>query len=187
MDSTGAFGFIADNLCNLATAIVFGLTTSASSWEAFQQAIKALTKVFVNRRDLAVKHTKYLNMLKWDKTNPHILITHAYPCAVNWGIINENGTHLDLLAHVYVDDAFMLATDRKHMETVLVVAIEAIFVVMGKPNTAVRQCPLAMDKWLELVIGPTQTMLGLNIDTNKLTVHIPYKHLNKILNLLNST
>jgi hypothetical protein len=33
---TGAFGFIADNLYNLATAMVFGLTTSASSWEAFQ-------------------------------------------------------------------------------------------------------------------------------------------------------
>jgi hypothetical protein len=35
-DLTGAFGFIANNLYNLATAMVFGLTTSASSWEAFQ-------------------------------------------------------------------------------------------------------------------------------------------------------
>jgi hypothetical protein len=33
---TGAFGFIAYDLCNLATAIVFGSTTSSSSWEAFQ-------------------------------------------------------------------------------------------------------------------------------------------------------
>jgi hypothetical protein len=33
---TGAFGFIADNLYNLATAMVFGLTASASSWEAFR-------------------------------------------------------------------------------------------------------------------------------------------------------
>jgi hypothetical protein len=31
-DLTGAFGFIADELYNLATAIVFGLTASASSW-----------------------------------------------------------------------------------------------------------------------------------------------------------
>jgi hypothetical protein len=32
---TGAFGFIADELFNLAMAMVFGSTASASSWEAF--------------------------------------------------------------------------------------------------------------------------------------------------------
>ncbi len=45
-DLTGAFIFRADELYNLVTAMVFGLTASASSWEAFRQAIKALTKVF---------------------------------------------------------------------------------------------------------------------------------------------
>ncbi len=34
-DLTRAFGFIANYLYNLATAIVFALTTSPSSWEAF--------------------------------------------------------------------------------------------------------------------------------------------------------
>ncbi len=81
----------------------------------------------------------------------------------------------------------MLTIDKAHMEAVLATAIEAIFVMMGEPNIAVRQCPLAMDKWLELVIGPTKTMLGLIIDTNKLTVYIPYKYLNKVLLLHNST
>jgi hypothetical protein len=51
-DLTGAFGFIADDLFNLATAMVFGSTASASSWEAFRRAIEALTKVFTNRPDL---------------------------------------------------------------------------------------------------------------------------------------
>ncbi len=32
---TGAFGFMAGGYCNLATAMVFGSTTSASSWEPF--------------------------------------------------------------------------------------------------------------------------------------------------------
>jgi hypothetical protein len=45
-DLTGAFNFIADKLYNLATAMVFGSTASASSWEAFRRAIKALTKDF---------------------------------------------------------------------------------------------------------------------------------------------
>ena len=70
---------------------------------------------------------------------------------------------------------------------VLAAVIKAIFVVMGEPNIAVRQCPLAMDKWSELVVGPKQTMLGLIIDTNKLTISIPYKYLKEVLDLLNST
>ncbi len=34
-DLTGAFGFLADDFYNLATAMVFGSTASASSWESF--------------------------------------------------------------------------------------------------------------------------------------------------------
>ena len=115
---------------------------------------------------------------------------HNHTCVTlchNQGIINKNGTRLDLPALIYVNDALMLATDRAHIETVLATAIKAIFVVRGKPNTAVKQCPLTMDKWLELVIGLKQTMLGLIIDTNKLTISIPYKYLKEVLDLLNST
>ncbi len=66
------------------------------------------------------------------------------------------------------------------MEMVLAAAIKTIFVVMWEPDTAVRQCPLAMDKWSEMVIRLTQTMLGLIINTNKLTLSISYKYLNKV-------
>ncbi len=105
-DLTQAFGFIANYLYNLGTAIVFALTTSASSWEAFWQAI-----VFAKRKDLVVEHKKYLDMFKWEETDPHMMITCAYPWDLNWGIINKNGTRLDLPACIYVDDALMLATD----------------------------------------------------------------------------
>jgi hypothetical protein len=36
VDLTGAFGFIANDYYNLATAMVFGSTTSALSWKPFQ-------------------------------------------------------------------------------------------------------------------------------------------------------
>jgi hypothetical protein len=126
-------------------------------------------------------------MIKWDKMDPLVTITRAYPCTINRGIINENRICLDLPAQIYVDDALMLTIDRAHMEMVLAAAIEAIFLVMGEPKIAVMQCPLAMDKWLELVIGLKQTMLGLIIDTNKLTISIPYKHLKEVLDILNFT
>jgi hypothetical protein len=35
------------------------------------------------------------------------------------------------------------------MELRLAALIEAIFVIMGTPDTTVRQCPLALDKWLD--------------------------------------
>jgi hypothetical protein len=63
-DLSEAFGFIAVKLYNLATSLVFGLTASASSWEASRQAIEALTKVIANRPNLVVRHKKFIDMLK---------------------------------------------------------------------------------------------------------------------------
>ncbi len=186
-DLIGAFGFIADELYNLATAMVFGSTVSPSSWEAFRQAIKALTKVFANRPNLVVKHKKFIDMLKWEKIDPSAELTPSFTCTINCGIMDDARNWIDLPARIYVDDALMLALGVDHMKMVLAATIEAIFVVMGEPDVAVRQCPLAMDKWLELVIGPKQTMLGLIIDTNRLTVPIPPKYLQEVLELLNST
>jgi hypothetical protein len=81
----------------------------------------------------------------------------------------------------------MLALCWAHMEWVIAALIEAIFVVMGEPDTALRQCPLAMDKWLELVVGPILIMLRLIINTNKLTVSIPKWYISELCNLIITT
>jgi hypothetical protein len=91
--------------------------------------------------------------------------------------MDDARNRIDLPACIYVDNALMLALDADHMKMVLEATIKAIFIVMGKLDVAVRQCPLAMDKWLELVIGPKQTMFGLIINTNKLTIAIPAKYI----------
>ncbi len=57
---------------------------------------------------------------------------------------------------------------------------------MGKPDKTVRQCPLAMDKWLELIVTPKQRMLGHIIDTNTLTVGIPPNYVKEVLDLINT-
>jgi hypothetical protein len=186
-DLTGAFGFIADKLYNLATAMVFGSTASASSWEAFRWAIKTLMKVFANRPNLVVRHKTFIDVLRWEEIDPSAELTPAFSCTINHGIMDDAGNWMDLPARIYVDNALMLALDVDHMKMVLAATIKAIFVVIGEPDVAVRQCPLAMRKWLELVISPKQTMLGLIIDTNRLTVTIPPKYLQELLELLNST
>ncbi len=186
-DSTGAFGFIAEELYNLATAMVFGSTASASSWEAFRRAIKCLTKVFANRPDLVIRPKKFIDMVKWKEIDSSAKLTPAFSCTINQGIIDNAGNQTDLPAHKYDGNALMLALDIDHMKMVLAAMNKAIIVVMGEPDVAVRQCPLAMEKWLELVIGPKQTMLELTIDTSRLTVAIPAKYLQEVLDLLNST
>ena len=71
-------------------------------------------------------------------------------------------------ARIFVDDSLLLAIGCCLTEMAIAALIEAIFVIMGKPDTAIRQCLLAMDKWVDMVAGPIQTMLGLVINTNKL-------------------
>jgi hypothetical protein len=103
-DLTEAFGFIADKLYNLATATVFGLTASASSWEPFRQAIKALTKVFANRPNLVVRHKNFIDKLKWEEIDPSAELTSTFSCTINCGIMDDAGYRIDLPARIYVDD-----------------------------------------------------------------------------------
>ena len=86
-----------------------------------------------------------------------------------------------------MDDALLLGRSKQRILTRLAALIDAIFVVMGKPDTLVRQCPLAMAKWSKLIVGPVQTMLGLDINTYRLSVGIPTQYVQEVLKLLNNT
>jgi hypothetical protein len=138
-DLTGAFNFIADELYNLATAMVFSSTASASSWEAFRQAIKALTKVFANRPNLVVGHRKIIDMLKWEDIDPSTKLTPAFSFTINRGIMDNARNWIDLPTCIYVDNTLMLALEVDHMKMFLAATIKAIFVVMGEQDVAVRQ------------------------------------------------
>ena len=46
---------------------------------------------------------------------------------------------------------------------------------------------LALDKWVEMVTGPVQTMLGLNLDTNRLTVAILSSYVGDVRDIINIT
>ncbi len=142
---------------------------------------------YTDRPDLVITHKHYLNMISWAEHDPTAKITPAVPCLMNKGTLEAHSNRAKLPARIYVNDAFMLALSQCHMELVLAALIEAIFVIISKPDTTVRQCPLAMDKWLELVVAPKQRMLGLIIDTNNLTVDVPPYYIAEVLDLINTT
>ena len=112
------------------------------------------------------KHKKYLDMINWATIDPSVVLTKAVACAINQGVLDGTGVARPRPARIFVDDSLLLAISRWLMMMALAALIEAIFVVMGEPNTAIQKCPLAQDKWVEMVAGPVQTSLGLILDTN---------------------
>ncbi len=125
--------------------MVFGSTVSASSWEPFRCAIQALSVAYAHHHDLIDKHTKNLDMISWAPLNPAPDLAKAVQGSINTGVLNDQGMKVPLPVRIYVDDALTLATSKESMEQVLAALIEAIFVVMGAPDTSVHQCSLAMD------------------------------------------
>ena len=55
-DLAGSFSFVVGSIFFLATAMVFGLVVSESSWEPFRRAIMAMTHVYFGKKGLEVTH-----------------------------------------------------------------------------------------------------------------------------------
>ena len=126
-------------------------------------------------------------MIRWATIDPMIKLVQAAACAINAGVLDETGAAKKLPARIFVDDSLLLAIGQRLMEMALAALIEALFVIMSKPDTTIKQCPLALDKWAEMVPRPTQTMLGLIHDTNELTVGIPEPYVSELHNLIGAT
>lgn len=185
-DVAGAFGFLAAGLYCLPTAMVFGSNTSATSWEPFRRAIEGLTVVMANRKDLLVKHKDLLDMVSWQKFGKTPLV-QAHVCPLNPGILDSEGNEIVAPTRFYVDDALLATRGRQAIMLRMAVVIEAIFQVMGEPNVALRQCPLAMDKWEEACVGIDQLVLGLDVSTRRLVVGIPEAYRAEVYRLLETT
>jgi hypothetical protein len=134
--------------------------------------------------DLVNKYRELLDLLKWQETPLGTKLLQAFSCDINPGIKEEPGTITPLSANIYVDDILAAAAFKKYMERLLAATIEAIFIVCGRPDIFVRQCPLSMEKWFELIVGPKQIVLGLIVDTNKMTVGITEDYIQQVRTLL---
>jgi hypothetical protein len=138
--------------------------------------------IFSKRDDLVEKHRELLDVLKWNKDvqTQHEQLIKAYPCEMNQGILDG----FELTADIYVNDILGATAFKKNMIRLLAAIIEAIFTVCGRANTAVRQCPLSLEKWHKPIVGPKQIVLGLVVDTSKMTVGITDEYLDQVRLLL---
>ena len=143
-DLTGAFGFYADDYYCLATAMVFGSNTSATSWEPFRRSIEALSCQYANRPDLVAKHRRYLDMIEWAPAVATGKPVRATPCAFNRGVLDSTGTPTPRPARIYVDDALIAAVGQLAMEMALAAIIDVtqfIYPPTGKQHRGAHQLP----------------------------------------------
>jgi hypothetical protein len=71
-------------------------------------------------------------MLKWEEIDTSAKLTSPFSCTINRGIIDDARNWIDLPAHIYVDNALMMALDIDHMKMVLAAMIKAIFFCYGQ-------------------------------------------------------
>ncbi len=126
------------------------------------------------------KHKDLLSALQWDNNPVAINLVKAVKCMLNQGILNDNLTLSPPSAEIYVDDILGAAVSKKWILKLLASIIQSTFIVCGRPHTNVSQCPLSLEKWSELIVGPHQIILGLVIDTNEMTVKISDEYLNEV-------
>ncbi len=125
-------------------------------------------------------------MISWAPLDLATDLARVMSCSINTGVLDNQGNRVPLPARIYVHNALTLAISKENMEQVLAALIEAIFVVMGIPDTSVCQCSLAMDKREKLHTTPIQTMLGLLIDTNRMIVSVPDDYIKGVCLLIES-
>ena len=162
----------------------FGSNTSASSWEPLRRAIRNLIPIFFVREDLIIRHKKYIDVLKWQDETSLPDPVPAKSCNINCGVLDVLGNLIPPPAKFYIDDIMQAAVTRHWIIKSLAATIEAIFTVCSLPDIDVRQCPLSLEKWLELILGWGQIILGLVVDSNRLTVGITDEYLKQVCELL---
>ena len=84
-----------------------------------------------------------------------------------------------MTANIYVDNILAGAALCDSMIILLAAIIKAIFLVCGTPDIAVCQCPLSLEKWFKLIVGPMQIMLGLVLNANRMAVGITNKYIER--------
>lgn len=182
----GAFGFLIHGLYYfVTTAMVFGSIVSATSWEPFRRAIEQMTEALSLRTDLAAKHKSFLDMITIaDPPDQDTTFVAAVPCEINKGVLDEDGNQRPIPNFIYVDDC-LLACAYRYVRNYLAACIEAIFAVLGRPDTSRRQCPLALDKWIGMTVSHRIVSIGLIFDSRRLTVGITKEYTDEVLDIIN--
>ena len=126
-------------------------------------------------------------MLSWELPKPTAPNqVSAAKCPLNPGVLEPLGNQKCSPSRIWVDGALLAAVGVFGMKLALVAVIESIFAVMGEPDTTLRQCHLAMDKWEKIVVAEHHLALGLIVKSRSLTVAITREYADSTLQIINT-
>ncbi len=139
--------------------------------------------------DLVAKYDWLLQKLRWSNaTSPpgSTTMVRARPCSQHTGVFNSAGRRLPTKHNIYMDDD-LLAKVRTYMPQALALGLEGIFTIMGHPCPLLCPLAVALDKLNKLEVSPSQILLGLQVNTQEMTLTISDKFRSKVLALLTTT
>ena len=85
------------------------------------------------------------------------------------------------------DDIYLDITDWARFKQATAAIIEAVFILLGKPDLTLCQDPISWDKLLELTITPGDHVLGLVLDLHCLTIGAPPDLIAAMVHFLRTT
>jgi hypothetical protein len=190
-DVAGAFSYILAKHLFFQVGLTFRADFSPANWEAVQRVQSALAKQLFFDTSLVSKHQAVLDKIKWCRSlgSRHTpRFTPAIRDALNPGVHDDIGNPVPTPHGICVDDDIYLdVANTSRFEQAIAASIEAIFILLGESNTALRQDPISWDKLHELLVAPTNRVLGLVLDLRRLTVGMPPEFISATIALLGST
>ena len=166
-----------------------GADFSPATWEVCRQMVEQLATALFADKSLVEKHKKYLDKLQWGKKlGKSTKFVQAHASEVYKGVLTKDGTPENTPHHLFVDDdVYAEILERARILQAIAAGIEAVFIILGDSALDCRQDPIAWDKLFEMVINYTNKILGLIVDTRKMTVSTPPEFVNKVVTLLHTT
>ena len=170
-DVTSAFSFIIAGLLFISLGGTFGSIVTPSNFEPIARARTHLARYLSNRRDLLKKYQHIISKVRFSE--PQTASTEfvrATPCSINNGIADKNRTEYNM----FVDDS-LFAQTRDNIKHAMAASIEALHIILGYPNTDIRQNPLSLDKYFESTCSYERIQLGIKINSRTMSLSLTDK------------
>ena len=170
-DIATAFAFIIQNLLFIPLGGTFGSVVSPANFEPIARARIHLAEYLSTRTDLLDKYKHIIDKVKFsDPPDPSIKYAKGIPDKFNTGVQCLKSTKY----HMFVDDSLFVQT-RDQMKHAMAASIEALHIILGYPDTDIRQNPLSLDKYYESTCSFERIQLGITINTRRMTLALTKK------------
>ena len=170
-DVASAFSFIINELLFISLGGTFGCIVTPSNFEPIARARTHLAYHLSHRRDLLLKYKHIIDKVSFSEPQTtETIFTKACPCSINKGLSEPNRTQYNM----FVDDS-LFAQTRDNIKHAMAASIEALHIILGYPNTEVRQNPLSLDKYFESTCSYERIQLGIKVNSRTMCLSLTDK------------